>query len=199
MQAAVFFFHGNKIMTTGGGGILVSENKTLVDKVRFWSTQSRESFLWYEHEEIGYNYRMSNVLAAVGRAQLQGRPQMIERRVAIRDRYTMNFAGLPGSKILQDPPWGEANAWLTTIRFDTNLFPGATEIVRDALAASNIEVRHIWKPMRRQPVLEKAPSHLTGISDNIFAESLCLTPGIAISNSEVDLLSEIVLGMLTSD
>ena len=152
-QAAVFFFNGNKIITTGGGGMLVSENKTQVDKVRFWSTQSREPFLWYEHEEIGYNYRMSNVLAAVGRAQLQRLPQIIERRVAIRDRYTINFAGLPSSKLLQYPPWGESNAWLTTIRFDPNLFRGATEIVRDALGASNSEVRHIWKPMRRQPVL----------------------------------------------
>ncbi|MCB1258748.1 MAG: DegT/DnrJ/EryC1/StrS family aminotransferase, partial [Microthrixaceae bacterium] len=112
-HAGIYSFNGNKIMTTSGGGMLVSDDEQLVEKARFWSAQSRESFPWYQHEEIGYNYRMSNILAALGRAQLARLPEMIARRRAIRDLYTELLAELEGVLITLDPPWGVGNSWLT--------------------------------------------------------------------------------------
>ena len=125
-QAGIYSFNGNKIMTTSGGGMLVSDDEQLVEKARFWSTQSREPFPWYEHEEIGYNYRLSNILAALGRAQLARLPEMIARRRQIRAMYTEMLAGLEGVVVTPDPPWGVGNSWLTTVTFDRDLRPGAS-------------------------------------------------------------------------
>ena len=195
-KAAVFSFNGNKIMTTSGGGMLVTDDAELAAKARFWATQSRESFPWYEHEEIGFNYRMSNILAALGRVQLSRLPQMIERRRAIRDRYADALAGVEGVVVMSDPPWGQGNGWLTTMIFDLALHPDAPRRVREALEARNIESRPIWKPMHLQPVFAGAESLLTGVADRAFKTGLCLPSGSAMCDDDIERVVEGILAEL---
>lgn len=185
-HAGVYSFNGNKIMTTSGGGMLVSEDEQLIEKARFWSTQSREAFPWYEHEEIGYNYRLSNILAALGRAQLERLPEMIARRRRIRAMYTEMLAGLEGVVVTPDPPWGTGNSWLTTVTLDKDLRPGAPTRIREALQSQNIESRPIWKPMHQQPVFRDNEAHLTGVADRLFDEGLCLPSGVGLTDSDIE-------------
>ena len=183
--AAVFSFNGNKIITTSGGGALVTNNAEIAQRVRHWSTQSREPAPWYEHHEIGYNYRMSNVLASLGRAQLSQLPEIIERRRAIRDHYAAAFDAIAGVSVVGDPSWGRGNGWLTTVVFDSELHPSAAERVRKALDAEDIEARPVWKPMHSQPVFAQAKSVLSGVADRVFREGLCLPSGVGISDSDL--------------
>ena len=196
-QSAVFSFNGNKIMTTSGGGMLVTDDEETAQKVRFWATQSREPFPWYEHEEIGFNYRMSNILAALGRAQLARLPEMIESRRAIRQIYSELLSVVPGVSVIGDPPWGRSNAWLTIVRFDKHLHPDAPRRVREALESHNIESRPVWKPMHQQPVFAGSMSYLTGVADEIFADGLCLPSGAAMSDDDVARVAEIVIAELS--
>ena len=197
-RASVLSFNGNKIMTTSGGGMLLTDDAAMAEKVRFWATQSREAAPWYEHEEIGYNYRMSNILAALGRAQLSRLSAMIERRREIRDRYANLFAHIAGVDVLGDPPWGRSNAWLTTVRFDPALHPDAPTRVREALEAENIESRPVWKPMHQQPVFTGSQSYLTGVADAVFAEGLCLPSGVGMTDDDVDRVAGHVLRELSA-
>lgn len=185
-NAGIYSFNGNKIMTTSGGGMLVSDDEQLVEKARFWSAQSREPFPWYEHEEIGFNYRLSNILAALGRAQLARLPEMIARRRQIRAMYTEMLAGLDGVVVTPDPPWGNGNSWLTTVTFDRDLRPGASTRVREALQSQKIESRPIWKPMHQQPVFRDHETHLTGEADRLFEEGLCLPSGAGLSDGDIE-------------
>jgi dTDP-4-amino-4,6-dideoxygalactose transaminase len=184
-RTAVFSFNGNKIMTTSGGGMVVTDDPAVADKIRFWSTQSREPLPWYEHAEIGYNSRLSNVLAALGRAQLARLPGMIERRREIRGAYTAALGRIPGITVSGDPSWGRSNAWLTTVLFDPEFHPDASRRVREALEGRNIEARPLWKPMHRQPVFAEAESHITGLADRLFDTGLCLPSGSAMSDEDV--------------
>lgn len=184
--AGVYSFNGNKIMTTSGGGMLVSDDEALIAKARFRSTQSREAAPWYEHNEVGYNYRMSNLLAALGRAQLIRLPEMIARRQAIRARYATALGALPGVTVTADPPWGESNSWLTTITFDSSLPMGIADHVRRILGVERIESRPIWKPMHLQPVFRDHEAHLTGVADRAFEQGLCLPSGVGLSDEDVD-------------
>ena len=183
--AGIYSFNGNKIMTTSGGGMLVSDDEELVEKARYWSTQSREPLPWYEHEEIGYNYRLSNILAALGRAQLARLPEMMARRRQIHEMYTEMLAGLNGVVVTSDPRWGTGNSWLTTVTFDRDVLPSASNRIREALLAENIESRPIWKPMHQQPVFRDHESHLTGVADRLFEEGLCLPSGVGLTDGDV--------------
>ncbi len=196
-QAGIYSFNGNKIMTTSGGGMLVSDDEQLVEKARFWSTQSREPFPWYEHEEIGFNYRLSNILAALGRAQLARLPEMIARRRQIRALYSEKLADLEGVIVTPDPPWGTGNSWLTTVTFDRGLRPGASTRIREALQAQDIEARPIWKPMHQQPVFGDAEAHLTGAADRLFEEGLCLPSGVGLGEADIDRVTGTVRRVLT--
>lgn len=184
-HAGIYSFNGNKIMTTSGGGMLVSDDEELVEQARYWSTQSREPLPWYEHEEIGYNYRLSNILAALGRAQLARLPEMMARRRQIREMYTEMLAGLDGVVVNSDPTWGTGNSWLTTVTFDRDVLPSASNRIREALLAENIESRPIWKPMHQQPVFRDHESHLTGVADRLFEEGLCLPSGVGLTDGDV--------------
>lgn len=195
--AGVFSFNGNKIMTTSGGGMLVSESRAVIEQARHLATQARDPFPWYEHSEIGYNYRMSNLLAALGRAQLSRLPEMVERRRAIRQRYAASLEQMPGVSVLSDPPWGTCNAWLTTARFDARRYPDARMMVRKALGSQNIESRLVWKPMDKQPVFSGAESHLTGVADAIFNDALSLPSGSAMTDADVDRVLTIVHATLS--
>lgn len=176
--AAAFSFNGNKLVTTSGGGALVTDDAHLAGRVRHLATQAREPAPHYEHAEVGTNERLSNLLAAVGRVQLRTLPERIERRRAIRRRYEAGLSDLPG--IGWNPVDDERHAvnhWLTCITIDpaTGLTP---EAVRLALEAHDIETRPTWKPMHLQPVFAgAAPAVLDGTSDRIFATGLCLPSG----------------------
>lgn len=189
-RAGIYSFNGNKIMTTSGGGMIVSDDPQLIEKARFWATQSRGPFPWYEHEEVGFNYRMSNVLAALGRAQLKRLPDMIRRRQEIRRQYGAALDGIEGITVTADPPWGTGNSWLTTVTFDRAIHPHAPDRVRESLQAECIESRPIWKPMHQQPVFQGCQAHLTGVADRVFEEGLCLPSGIGLTDDDVVRVAE---------
>lgn len=197
-EAAIFSFNGNKIITTSGGGVLVTDDAEIAQNVRHWSTQSREPFPWYEHEEIGYNYRMSNILASIGRAQLRRLPEIVERRREIRDRYATALDTIPGVNVMGDPTWGTWNGWLTTVRFSQSVHPDAPTRIREDLAAQDIESRPVWKPMHQQPVFASAESVISGVADQIFKDGLCLPSGTSMTNAEIDRVTEEIVKVLNT-
>lgn len=196
-RVGVFSFNGNKIMTTSGGGMLVTDDAAIADKVRFWSTQSREDLPWYEHNEIGFNYRMSNILAALGRGQLERLPAMIGRRREINALYRAELSGVAAVEVLADDPWGRSNMWLTTVRFGGHRGPKTAIEVREELATRGIESRPVWKPMHQQPVFAGAESHLSGAADRIFADGLCLPSGVDMSDADVREVVGVIAGNLS--
>jgi dTDP-4-amino-4,6-dideoxygalactose transaminase len=191
-RGAALSFNGNKILTTSGGGMLVTDDPEFAAKVRFWATQSREDYPWYEHEEIGYNYRLSNILAALGRSQLQRIDATVARRREVRDLYRVGLEGFDGIWVQADPRWGRSNAWLTVVRFDLERHTDAPTRVREALEESNIESRPIWKPMHQQPVFAGARSFLSGAADSIYASGLCLPSGPGITDSDIEEICSVI-------
>ena len=153
-KAAVFSFNGNKIITTSGGGMLASDDKGFIDYARNLSQQAREDFPHYEHTEIGYNYRMSNVLAAIGRGQLRVLDERVERKREIFDYYQKALGNLPGIEFMPEASYGKSNRWLTVILVTPEEFGADRETVRLALEAENIEARPVWKPMHLQAVFD---------------------------------------------
>ncbi|MCA1782921.1 MAG: DegT/DnrJ/EryC1/StrS family aminotransferase [Dermatophilaceae bacterium] len=188
-QAAALSFNGNKIMTTSGGGMLLSDDGGLVDRARYLSTQARQPVPWYEHTDIGYNYRLSNILAALGRAQLQRLDDLVARRRAIRDLYAVGLRDLPGIRFLgREDGRGddEDNAWLTCIVIDPRKYATSADEVVAAMNAVGIEVRHLWKPMHRQPVFAHARWFGPGHSDALFAQGVTLPSGAGLSDGDVE-------------
>lgn len=153
-KAAVYSFNGNKIMTTSGGGILASEDEEMIAHARKLSQQAREPFPHYEHEEIGYNYRMSNVLAGIGRGQLQVLDERVRRKREIFDYYREAMKDLPGISFMPEPEWSRSNRWLSVVVIEPGAFGADRETVRQALEMENIESRPVWKPMHLQPVFQ---------------------------------------------
>src|SRR5699024_2629815 len=150
-EAAVLSFNGNKIMTTSGGGMLLTQHKALADRVRYLSTQARQPAAHYEHTDIGYNYRLSNVLAALRRAQLTRLDEMIARRREARQHYRQWCESTPGTEILGGAADQEDNCWLTPLVFDEFHHPGAVDALIQTMAEHGIETRRLWKPMHLQP------------------------------------------------
>jgi dTDP-4-amino-4,6-dideoxygalactose transaminase len=174
--AGVLSFNGNKIMTTSGGGMLLTHDVAIADRCRYLSTQARQPVPHYEHRDIGYNYRLSNLLAALGRAQLRRLDDMISRRRALRDAYTKLFSSVEGVSVLgADDP--EANCWLTAIVVDPGAAGWPAPDLAAHLAADQIETRPIFKPMHRQPVFAGARSVLSGAAEVLFADGLTLPSG----------------------
>ncbi|MEW2326954.1 aminotransferase class I/II-fold pyridoxal phosphate-dependent enzyme [Micromonospora chersina] len=177
-------FNGNKIITTSGGGMLVSDDQVLLDRARHLATQAREPVPHYEHRETGYNYRLSNLLAALGRAQLLRLDGMIGRRRDLRDRYAKLFAAVPGVRVLGEED-DESNCWLTSIVVN----PGqagwhATDLAAH-LAGHDIETRPVWKPMHLQPVFGAAEGRFTGAAEQLFRDGLTLPSGSAMDTGQV--------------
>ncbi|MCP3782042.1 aminotransferase class I/II-fold pyridoxal phosphate-dependent enzyme [Micromonospora sp. A3M-1-15] len=177
-------FNGNKIITTSGGGMLVSDDQVLLDRARHLATQAREPVPHYEHRETGYNYRLSNLLAALGRAQLLRLDGMIGRRRDLRDRYAKLFAAVPGVRVLGEED-DESNCWLTSIVVN----PGqagwhATDLAAH-LARHDIETRPVWKPMHLQPVFGAAEGRFTGAAEQLFRDGLTLPSGSAMDTGQV--------------
>lgn len=188
-RAGVFSFNGNKIMTTSGGGMLLSDDGDLVAHARYLSTQARQPVLWYEHTEVGYNYRLSNLLAAVGRGQLRRLDEMVARRRAIRERYAAAVAELPGVSILgRGLPRSDEqdNCWLTCILLDPAEARADRDGVIAALEAAEIESRPLWKPMHMQPVFAGARAFVTGTAERLFDTGVALPSGSGMSDDDLD-------------
>jgi dTDP-4-amino-4,6-dideoxygalactose transaminase len=192
-QAGIFSFNGNKIITTSGGGMLVSPDEAMILRARKLATQARERAAHYEHVELGYNYRLSNVLAAIGRAQLG----VLEERVQIRRRnfefYRQVLGHLPGLRFMPEAPWGRHSRWLTTLTIDPGQFGADRETVRLALEGENIESRPLWKPMHLQPVFRNAPAIGGAVAERLFANGLCLPSGSALTESQLARIADVVL------
>lgn len=183
-RLGVLSFNGNKIITTSGGGMLLSDEKPLVAKARFLATQAREKAVHYEHREIGFNYRLSNVLAAIGRGQLRVLPERVAARRRNFRLYVEALGDLPGVSFMPEAPYGTANRWLTCVLIDPKLFGATREDVRLALERENIELRPLWKPMHMQPVFAGCRSVGGSVSAGLFADGLCLPSGSGLTDED---------------
>ena len=190
--AGIFSFNGNKIITTSGGGMLVSNNKELISKAKFLSTQARDPAPHYEHSEIGYNYRMSNLLAAVGRGQLARLDAKISRRKEIYEFHRKELCDLPGIEFMPIASYGSPNYWLTVILIEPQLFGADREEVRLALERENIESRPIWKPMHMQPVFAGCRVRGGAIAEDLFAKGLCLPSGNQMTDDDLCRIASII-------
>ena len=189
-----FSFNGNKIITTSGGGMLVSDDPSWVERARKLATQSRDPAPHYEHSTIGFNYRMSNLLAAVGRGQLAQLDDKIARRRAIKRRYRELLAGVDGISFMPDAA-GEPSNWLTVITIDEVVFGATPTQVREHLETLDIESRPAWKPMHLQPFYSGCPVRGGAVAEEIFRTGLCLPSGSAMSDADV---ARVVSGVLAA-
>ena len=197
-DSAVLSFNGNKIITTSGGGMFLTDSKEVAGQVRYWATQSREPTPWYEHLDIGYNYRLSNILASLGRSQLNRIHNIVSHKREIRAQYSKLLTDVDGINVMGDPSWGKSNAWLTTICMDTKIHPDGPKRVRIALERQNIESRPVWKPMHQQPIYRNEETFLTGASDSIFSQGLCLPSGISLGSGDIQRVVKILIEELNS-
>ena len=191
-RLGVFSFNGNKIITTSGGGMLVSHEKALADRARFLATQARDPAPHYQHSCIGYNYRLSNVLAAIGRGQLTTLTERVAARRRIFDRYVEVLRDLPGVDFMPEASYGRSNRWLTCLTIDPARFGADRESVRLALEAENIEARPVWKPMHMQPVFAGSPMFGGAVSERLFQRGLCLPSGSSLTAEDQDRVTSIV-------
>jgi len=190
--AAVFSFNGNKIITTSGGGMLVSHDEALIERARYLSTQAREPVVHYEHVAIGFNYRMSNLLAALGRGQLRGLDERMARRRVIHERYRAALAGTAGLEFMPRAPYGEPNFWLTCVLVDPDRYGASHDDIRQALEALDIEARPTWKPLHLQPVYADAPTVGGAVAASIYDRGLCLPSGSRLSVADQDRICDTI-------
>ncbi len=199
-KLGVLSFNGNKIITTSGGGMLLSDDEEMISKARFWATQARDPAPHYQHSEIGYNYRLSNILAAVGRPQLEELETRVQRRREVFDRYRQALGSVPGVGFMPEAAYGRANRWLTVM----TLVPEITGLkpmdIIQALEEHNIESRPVWKPMHLQPVFERYPVFTAEIgmsfAEEAFEVGLCLPSGTNLSKTEQYRIIELILQYL---
>ena len=201
-KLGVFSFNGNKIITTSGGGMLLSDDADLLAKARFWATQARDPAPHYQHSEIGYNYRMSNVLAAVGRAQLEALDQRVEARRKVFEAYQSALTHIEGVSFMPEASFGRANRWLTVMLIDPKTGVAPSDIM-SALEEENIESRPVWKPMHLQPVFENYPyfphNEAESISDELFAEGICLPSGSSLMGRDLERIISVVKSTLEKE
>ena len=186
----IFSFNGNKIITTSGGGMLVSNDTEGLEKARFWATQARDPASYYQHSEMGYNYRMSNILAAIGRGQLRVLDDRIKRRREIFDTYKSELGSIPGVGFMPEAEFGKSNRWLTVMTLDPEIIKKTPFELVDYLEKQNIETRPVWKPMHLQPLFEGKRYYPyeenCSISDVLFKTGICLPSGTAMSQGDLE-------------
>lgn len=190
--ASFFSFNGNKIITASGGGMLCSNDAELVDHARFLATQARDPAPHYQHSTVGYNYRMSNVLAAIGLGQLDVLDHRVQKRRQIFDVYRRQLQHLPGLSFMPEAPWGRSNRWLTVVEIDPLEFGAAVEDVRLALEAENIEARPVWKPLHMQPVFARCRRRGKTVAEKIFRHGLCLPSGSTMTKVDVQRVAAVI-------
>jgi dTDP-4-amino-4,6-dideoxygalactose transaminase len=181
-ETAIVSFNGNKIATTSGGGMVLTDNETVARRVKFLASQSREPVVHYEHRELGYNYRLSNILAALGRAQLQRLPEMIERRRANRSKYRELFESVAGVEIFGGHDQ-EDNCWLTSVTISQNLSWSAATL-SEFLETRDIESRPLWNPMHLQPLYKHCQAYVDGSSESLFRNGLALPSGSNLTDDQ---------------
>ena len=189
---SVLSFNGNKIITTSGGGALVSHNEGVVKDARFLATQARDEAPHYDHSKIGYNYRMSNLCAGVGRGQMDVLAKRIAKRREIYDKYHERYHSKAGVRFLEEPYWYFSNRWLTTILIDSALAGFTREELRLAFEKENIESRPLWKPMHLQPVFKEYPFYGDGTSEALFQNGLCLPSGSNLSDDDMERIFKVM-------
>lgn len=185
----VLSFNGNKIITTSGGGMLVSDDKAAIEKARFWSTQSRDPAPYYQHSELGYNYRMSNVAAGIGRGQLMVLNDRVTKKREIFDFYKAAFADLDGITMMPVPAWSEPNCWLSCAYLNGKV--RSKEII-DALEEHNIESKPTWKPMHMQPLFERFDFIGEGVSQSLFENGVCLPSDTKMTQEDLQTIAAII-------
>ena len=191
-QLGILSFNGNKIITTSGGGALLSQDEELIKKARFLATQARDDAPHYQHSEIGYNYRMSNIVAGIGRGQMEVLDARVEKRRSINNFYRKALANFKGISFLSEPTADYySNFWLTSIVVEPSKTNGITrETIRLAMANKNIECRPLWKPMHLQPVFQSYPYYGSAVSANLFEKGLCLPSGSNLTDNDLNRVVE---------
>lgn len=187
-------FNGNKMITTSGGGALICPDEESARRVKFYATQARENFPYYQHEKIGYNYRLSNISAGVGRGQMYVLDEHIARRRAIHELYVEKLKNTPGITVMQPRSIVDShpNYWLSTILVNPQEAGFTWQELSARLTAADIESRPLWKPMHLQPVFAKAPAYVNGVSETLFTQGLCLPSGPMVTDEDVDRIVEII-------
>jgi len=188
-----FSFNGNKIITSSGGGMLVSDNEEYITRAKFLSTQARDPAPHYQHSQIGYNYRLSNLLAAVGRGQLERLDEKVERKRAINGFYRKALQDLPGIEFMPQSPYRKSNCWLSVILIDPKEFGAGRETIRLALEKENIESRPIWKPMHMQPIFKGCRVRGGRISEDLFQRGLCLPSGTQLTIADLERVVSVIV------
>ncbi|MCP1310698.1 aminotransferase class I/II-fold pyridoxal phosphate-dependent enzyme [Paenibacillus tyrfis] len=202
-----YSFNGNKIITTSGGGMLVSDDLEALEKARYWATQARDPAPHYEHSEVGFNYRMSNVLAGIGIGQLHMLPERIETRRAIFAAYAEALGSMEGVEFMPEASFGQATRWLTTLTVDPQVARTTSGDIIRALAEANIESRPVWKPMHLQPLFQGCAyyPHQEGhsVSDRLFEQGICLPSGSSLTETEqakvIEIVKTLVCGGMTHE
>jgi dTDP-4-amino-4,6-dideoxygalactose transaminase len=184
-KIGIYSFNGNKIITTSGGGMLVSEDEKLVEKARFWATQARDPAPHYQHSEIGYNYRLSNVLAGIGRGQLGVLEDRVQARRHNCEVYQAELGHLPGIDFMPEASFGRATRWLTCITIDPEKFGRDREEIRLTLAQQKIETRPVWKPLHLQPVFGDCECVGGEVAEDLFNRGLCLPSGSNLTEEDL--------------
>lgn len=195
----IYSFNGNKIITTSGGGMLVSNDIEGLEKVRLWASQARDQAIHYQHSQIGYNYRLSNILAGIGRGQLKVLEERIKMRRIIFDRYSQALGTIPGVVFMPEASFGIPTHWLTALTIDKQVCGVSTAGIIAALAYEDIEARPVWKPLHLQPLYSKCSYYthsLESITDKIFESGICLPSGSNLSESDQDRVVRIILRCL---
>jgi dTDP-4-amino-4,6-dideoxygalactose transaminase len=195
-RVAALSFNGNKVMTTSGGGMLVTDEERLADHARFLSTQAREPVPHYEHRHIGYNYRLSNILAALGRAQLARLDEMVARRRAIRSAYAEAIRGAPGVRIFGAADDSGANCWLSALVIDPATARADAAQVSKALEAADIEARPLWKPMHLQPIYSGSGHLTTGVAESLFRRGVTLPSGSVHGPDQIQRVCDVLTPLL---
>ncbi len=185
-EHGILSFNGNKIITSSGGGAFVSDSAEAADRVRYLSTQARQPLAYYEHTEIGFNYRLSNICAALGRAQLLTLPERIARRREINARYRQLFADVDGVSLLEPVPEAASNYWLTCAVVDSATCSLTRDQIIATLEVADIESRPVWKPMHLQPVFADAPRRENGTSERLFEQGICLPSGSGMAQADLE-------------
>lgn len=185
----IFSFNGNKIITTSGGGMLVSNNEEMTEKARFWATQSRDPARHYEHSELGYNYRLSNVLAGIGRGQLKVLDDRVEKKRTIYQFYKENLSNIKEIKMMPHNDWDEPNFWLSAITVEGDIKP--IDII-EALEKENIEARPLWKPMHMQPFFAEYEYVGTNVSEELFEKGLCLPSDTKMEEEDLEKVVKLI-------
>ena len=195
----VLSFNGNKMITTGGGGAIICPTAEAKQRALFFATQARENYPYYQHEHIGFNYRLSNISAGIGRGQMEVLPQHIAHHQHLADLYTQAFADNPYITLHTNPDAASSsNYWLNTITLSEDA-PCSTNVLREALAEEKIESRPLWKPMHLQPVFQNAPAYVNGVSEDLFKRGLCLPSGPWVTEEDLQRIVDICRSTLTKE